>query len=65
MISQLLESLARAGLRRGLRGSTGWLAVGGAAWLWRRARAHHAPTPVWTQELAPGQAVLITHHPER
>jgi len=61
-MSKLLDLLIARGMRQGLRGSTPWLAAGTLAWLLRRARARRGPVPVWSEELAPGQAVVITHH---
>lgn len=50
------------GAKRALRGSPAWVAVTAGAWLWRRSRSRREPRPVWTEDLAPGQAVVITHH---
>jgi len=61
-MSKLLDLLVARAFRAGMRGNMAWLAVGAAAWLWRRSRARRGPVPVWTEELAPGQAVVITHH---
>lgn len=43
-------------------GNQVWLVVGAGAWLLHRARERREPRPVWTEELAPGDAVTITHH---
>lgn len=59
---KVLDLLVERGFRYGMRGNTVWLAVGAGAWLWRRSRARRDPRPVWTEELAPGQSVVITHH---
>jgi len=61
-MSKLLDVLVARGMRQGLRGNTPWLAVGAVAWIWRRSRARRGPVPVWSEELAPGQALVITHH---
>ncbi|HUZ44276.1 MAG TPA: hypothetical protein VMU63_07695 [Acidimicrobiales bacterium] len=61
-MSKLIDLLVARGMRQGLRGSTPWLAVGTLAWLWRRSRVRRDPVPVWSEELTPGQAVVITHH---
>lgn len=61
MIGRLLEFLIARSRRKAWDGSTAWMAVGALAWLWRRSRARRDPHPVWTEELAPGQSVLIVH----
>ena len=38
-----------------------WLVVGAAAWMVRRSRSRRDPAPVWTEDLLPGHAVLVTH----
>lgn len=61
-MKKLLDMVVAQGLRRGRQGSTPWLVAGAVAWLWRRSRSRRGPAPVWTEELEPGQAVVITHH---
>ena len=58
---RLLDRLVADGFRRGLRGNSTWLVVGAAAWMLRRVRSQRGPVPVWTEELLPGQAVVISH----
>lgn len=61
MIGRILDLLIRRSMRKARQGNGAWMAVGAAAWLWRRARARRIPHPVWTEELGPGQSVLIVH----
>lgn len=62
MMRRLLDLLVSQGLRRGRQGSPGWLAVAAAAWLWRRSRGRRTGgVTVWSEELAPGETVLISH----
>lgn len=58
---KLLDLLVANGLRRGRAGNTAWLVVGAAAWMLRRARSHRMPEPVYTEDLEPGESLLITH----
>ena len=60
-MKRLLDPLVANGFRRGLAGNSMWLVVGAAAWMLRRVRSRRGAVPVWTEELLPGQAVLITH----
>ena len=66
MFGRLRRFLLRAGLLRGLLGgSRGWLAVGAAAaglGALKRAVAKE-PEVVFQEELAPGQALVISHLP--
>lgn len=62
-MESLLAALRAMGWRRGVRGgSQVWTAIGLLAWLAHRARRKRGPQPVWTSDLAPGEAVTITHH---
>ena len=61
MIGRLLDLLIVRSRRKSWEGNRAWMAVGAAAWLWRRARSRREPHPVWTEDLAPGQSVLIVH----
>ena len=61
MVARLLDLLVVQGFRRGRRGSPAWLAVGAGAWLWRRRRRPHHPVAVWSEELKPGESVVVTH----
>lgn len=61
MIGRLLDFFILRAWRKAREGSGAWMAVGAAAWLWRRARGRRGPHPVWTEELGPGQSVLIVH----
>jgi hypothetical protein len=63
LIARLLTFVIARSRRKAWEGSATWMAVGTAAWLWRRARSRHDPHPVWTEELAPGQSLVITHEP--
>ena len=63
MIARLLEFVIARSRRRAWEGSTTWMAVGAVAWLWRRTRSRRDPHPVWTEELSPGQSLVITHEP--
>ncbi len=60
----MLRRLTRMGITKGLLGGDRrWLALGGAA-LGLRALAKLAlkePKVVYSEELAPGQSVVITH----
>ena len=47
-----------------LGGSRKWLILGGAAWVLHYARRiflGSGPVPVYTEELAPGEKLVITH----
>ncbi|HET6964042.1 MAG TPA: hypothetical protein VFH58_04665 [Acidimicrobiales bacterium] len=61
MIGRLIEFLLARSRRNAWKGSRTWMAVGALSWLWRRYRSRRDPHPVWTEELAPGQSVLIVH----
>lgn len=61
MIGRLLELVIARSRRKAWEGSAGWLAAGAAAWLWRRSRARRDPHPVWSEDLRPGESVLIVH----
>lgn len=60
----LLRRLLRAGFRRGVGGSRGWLAVGVAAGGLRLVRRLARPKPevLYRAELRPGDAVEISGH---
>lgn len=61
----MLKSLVRIGFARGVGGSRGWLTVGvaaGALHLLRRM-AKRTPDVVYTEELFPGQSLVIQHLP--
>lgn len=60
-MKRVLDLLVAKGFRRGRAGSSLWLVVGTAAWMLRRVRSRRDPAPVWTEDLGPGQALLITH----
>jgi hypothetical protein len=62
-MDKVLDLVIGRAARAGLRGNFLFLGVAGGAWLWRRSRAKRSPSPVWTQDLEPGQAVVVTHHP--
>ena len=66
----LLERLIRAGMRQGWRrgvldGSRPWIAVGGVALLGHLARRvlHQQPEVVFSERLAAGESIRITHAP--
>ena len=61
MIGRLLQVVLARSRRKAWQGSRAWMAVGILAWLWQRARSRREPHPVWTEELAPGQSLLIVH----
>jgi hypothetical protein len=66
-VSPVLSRLARTGLRRGLvDGNRTWLAVGAAAAGFRLLRrlASKQPKVVFSEELAPGTTLLISHGTE-
>lgn len=49
-----------------LGGNRTWLALGGAAWVFHwlgRLFGVSAPTPRYTQDLAPGERVVVVHEP--
>jgi hypothetical protein len=61
----MLRSLIRIGFARGIGGSRGWLAVGmtaGGLHLLKRM-AKREPEVVYSEELHPGQTLLIQHFP--
>ena len=62
-----LGYLRRQAIVRGvLGGSRGWLILGGMAWAIRligRAASTRRLRPVLTQELRPGESLLISHLP--
>ncbi|WP_420638092.1 hypothetical protein [Candidatus Poriferisocius sp.] len=64
-----LGYLRRQALVRGvLGGHRGWLVLGGAAWLIRllaRVAGTRRLRPALTQELRPGESLLISHQSER
>ena len=63
-MEQLLDRLVRTGLRRGVFGSSQvWLVAGAAAFLVRRVQRQRRPHTVFLEDLGPGQAITITHHP--
>jgi hypothetical protein len=63
-VKRLLAALVSSGWRRGVvRGSSGWLALGGAAWLLQRVRRDEADV-VYREELEPGTRVTISHRRE-
>lgn len=63
-MSGLFDWLVRTGWRRGVfGGSQIWLVAGLAAFLARRVRNQRKPHTVFLEDLAPGDAITITHHP--
>jgi hypothetical protein len=61
----MLRWLRRIGLARGIGGSRAWLAVGltaGGLGLARRALKRE-PDVVYSEELHPGQSLVIQHFP--
>ncbi|HZU72562.1 MAG TPA: hypothetical protein VE990_07295 [Acidimicrobiales bacterium] len=62
MIDRLLRLLRTVGWARGVRrGQPVWLVLGLAAWLYGRARSKRGPQPVYTEDLSPGESVVISH----
>jgi len=57
-MDRILRTLVSRAARRGLAGEPVWLAVAGAAWLVRRARARRAPV-VWKGTVGPGERLEI------
>jgi hypothetical protein len=61
----MLKTLVRIGFARGIGGSRGWLTLGvvaGGLQLLRRM-AKREPDVVYSEELYPGQSVVIQHFP--
>jgi hypothetical protein len=61
----MLKVLRRVGLARGIGGSRAWLAIGltaGGLQLARRALKRE-PDVVYSEELHPGQSLVIQHFP--
>ncbi len=61
----MLRTLRRIGLARGIGGSRAWLAVGltaGGLQMARRA-IKREPEVVYSEELHPGQSLVIQHFP--
>jgi hypothetical protein len=61
----MLKSLVRIGFARGIGGSRGWLALGvvaGGLRLLRRMAKREADV-VYSEELHPGQSLVIQHIP--
>ncbi len=56
-----INRLRRAGFRKGLSGSRGWLAVGIVAWGINKMRESNDPVLVAREELRPGQRLIISH----
>lgn len=64
MIDRAIGLLMASGWRRGVRGGNQvWIVVGLAAWLLNRVRSQRQPTKVYLEDLGPGEALVITHHP--
>ena len=61
----MLKTLRRIGLARGIGGSRGWLALGLTAGAMQMARKaiKRQPDVVYSEELHPGQSLVIQHFP--